>query len=485
MTEVGTDLASSERWIVRNGVGIQVMETLAVGAFLTALAVELGASNFYIGLLAAIPHLSQLAQIPAVYTVQRTKERKKVYRVAGWIARPMLLVIAAAALIADPGLSLPLILLAFALRYAAGAFLGCAWGSWMRDLVPDREMGRVFSRRQKSMTAIGITLSITAAFFVDFWPRLVDLPVTVAYALVYVFAFLGGAYAVVCARRIYEPPTSAATSIGLFASLKEPFRHENYRLLIRFLGSWNFAINLAAPFFTVHMLKSMQLDLVWVIGFATLSQLAAYFTVKRWGEIADRMTNKAVLRVCGTLFVVAIFAWTFTTLPEKHAGTLPLLLVIHVVTGVATAGTTLAAGNITLKLAPKGNATAYLASSSMVNALAAGLAAIIGGATADLFASRELSLTFKWTSPDSEVVVQALSLTHWDFFFLSAFVFGLFALHRLSLVREDGEVSERAVVDAMLSSARQSLRNLSTVAGLRSATSFPIEDLQVDPAERR
>jgi hypothetical protein len=50
----------SIKWINRNGVGIQVMETLAVGAFLTAFALELGASNLVIGMLAAIPHLCQL-----------------------------------------------------------------------------------------------------------------------------------------------------------------------------------------------------------------------------------------------------------------------------------------------------------------------------------------------------------------------------------------------------------------------------------------
>ncbi|MDA0791492.1 MAG: hypothetical protein O2780_18810 [Proteobacteria bacterium] len=64
-----TDINQEERfqenvkWIARNGVGIQVMETMAVGALLTAYAIQLGASNLVIGVLAAIPHLSQLAQI--------------------------------------------------------------------------------------------------------------------------------------------------------------------------------------------------------------------------------------------------------------------------------------------------------------------------------------------------------------------------------------------------------------------------------------
>jgi len=42
--------------------------------------------------------------------------------------------------------------------------------------------------------------------------------------------------------------------------------------------------------------------------------------------------------------------------------------------GVAMAGVTLASGNIGLKLAPKGEATVYLASSNLVNSIAAGIA---------------------------------------------------------------------------------------------------------------
>ena len=51
--EIDPRMTASIPWIMRNGVGIQIMETLAVGAFLTAFAVQLGASNFTIGLLAA------------------------------------------------------------------------------------------------------------------------------------------------------------------------------------------------------------------------------------------------------------------------------------------------------------------------------------------------------------------------------------------------------------------------------------------------
>ncbi len=477
-------LERSEKWIIRNGIGIQIMETMAVGAFLTALAVHLGASNLTIGALAAIPHLSQLAQIPAVYAVDRLADRKRVYQWSGWVARPMFLVIAFAAWWLTSEAALAVILVAFAIRYIAGAFLQCSWSSWMRDLVPNSEMGRLFGKRQQRMLGIGIVLSLVAAAFVDLWRIYVPEPVTIAYGIVYTLAFFGGAYAVICARHIHEPKMQPVGHEGLYTRLREPFTHDNYRRLIRFLASWNFAVNLAAPFFTVHMLKQLQMDLFWVIGLATLSQIAAYLTVASWGQIADRFSNKAVLRVCGTAFVIAIFAWTFTTFPDVHAGTVPLLIVIHIVAGVSTSGVNLAAGNIALKLAPTGNATAYLASSSMVNAMAGGVAALCGGAFADLFATWELSLTLNWHDTNSSLAVEALSFSHWDFFFFLATVIGLYAMHRLSLVNEEGDVKNSVVLGMLMRSARQSLRNLSSIAGLRAASSFDLDDLN-DESERQ
>lgn len=475
-------LAASLPWIVRNGIGIQLMETLAVGAFLTAFAVQLGASNFVIGLLAAIPHLSQLAQILAMYVVDRVPSRRRVYNWSGWVARPMFLVIAASVLIPSSELALTVIVVAFVVRYVAGAFLACSWNTWMRELVPETLMGRVFGERQKKMVGIGMVATLVAAGFIDLWARLVPLPSTYAFGIVYVLAFAGGIYAVLASRRIADTTPSEPVLGSVLERLREPLRHDNYRRLLGFLASWNFAINLAAPFFTVHMLRRMELDLILVIGLATLSQLAAYFTVTHWGDVADRFSNKAVLRVCAPLFIASIFAWTFTTMPDVHRFTYALLVVIHLATGFANAGVTLAAGNITLKLAPRGSAASYMAASSMVNALAAGTATMIGGLTADLFASRQLTLILRWTSEQTATELNAMDFSHWDFFFMFAAIIGLYALHRLSMVSEEGQVDDRSIFDHVRQTTTQTLRNLSTVAGLRASTDYPLDSVAAEAA---
>jgi len=160
-------------------------------------------------------------------------------------------------------------------------------------------------------------------------------------------------------------------------------------------------------------------------------------------------------------------------MPEKYVLTIPLLVLIHILMGISTSGLILASGNIGLKLAPKGQATAYLATNSFVNSLAAGVAPILGGTLADFFAGSELSWTLKWTGPGGEIAIRTLSLEHWNFLFIFAFFIGLYSIHRLAMVKEVGEVEEKVVAHEFVSEVRKGMRNLSTVGGLRHLVQFP------------
>jgi hypothetical protein len=142
----------------------------------------------------------------------------------------------------------------------------------MRDLVPEEMMGRVFGERQKRMVGIGILASFSAAAIIDLWNSLVSLPETYAFGIVDILAFAGGMYAVIASRRIADVPQEPVHAHqSLIGRLREPLQNQNYQRLIAFLASWNFAVNLAAPFFTVHMIKHMELDLIVVIALATFS----------------------------------------------------------------------------------------------------------------------------------------------------------------------------------------------------------------------
>ncbi len=467
------------RWLTRNGVGTQVMESIAGGAFLTAFALVLGANNFYIGLIAAIPHFANIGQIGGVYLVEKYRKRRIITLIGGMLSRPMVLIMGIAAFIPHGPTALALVLVALMGRYGFGAILACSWNAWVRDLIPDERRGAYMSKRLFAMSAFSMPVGLLVALFIDIWSKAGFGPAKYAYAIMFGLAFLVGIYGVFSLTNVPEPQMPPSEKgFNLIGSLKKPFAEENFRHLMIFLGSWHFAINLATPFFTVHMLKRLDLELTYVIAFVTLSQIANILVLRQWGAIADRFTNKSVLAVCGPLYIACIFFWTFTTFPDRHMLTIPLLVVLHIAMGVATAGVSIASTNIAFKLAPKGEATSFLATNSLISAAAAGIAPLIGGLFADFFVDHKLSMILEWESPGRHIVLQTLKFEHWDFFFLFAVLFGLYAMHRLSLVREEGEVEEKVVLNELMQDARKTLRNLSSIPGLRSATEFPFELLR-------
>jgi MFS family permease len=356
----------------------------------------------------------------------------------------------------------------------------CGFNLWVRDLVPEARRGRLTGARLAAMAAISIVLGLGAGAFIDLWKANDIGPATMAYSILFIGAFIGGTYSTWCMTRMPEPRMAPPEAeVALVERLGHPWSDQNYRRLLLFLGVWNFAVNLAAPFFLVHMLQRLHLDLWIVMALTLTSQFFNVLVLRRWGEIADRMSNKSVLRVCAPLFVACIFAWTFTTFPEPHTFTIPLLVVIHMLTGISTAGVALASGNIAMKLAPPGDATAYLANNSLVISIASGVAPIVGGLVANFFTQRALSLSLNWSDPDGSIAINTLSISQWDFFFVLAAIIGLIAVSMLRRVRETGEVEESLVLNEMYLQARRFVQNLSSIAGLRQAEEIPFGRFEI------
>jgi len=478
-----SEIQSGLDYVIKDGIASQAMGILTGGAFLVAFAIKLGASNFVIGLLAAIGPLAQLLQLPSILLVEKIRNRRAIVVVTAGLSRLCWLIIALIPFLFGGKIGLALLLTLLVAVSAFGAVSGCSWNSWMRDLIPQEKLGSFFSKRMRIATAVGIALSLVAAVYLDLWKKLFAARELEGYSMLFLAGFVAGVLGLYFLAKTPETRMpAAAEKPKILRLLSQPFKDENFRKLIAFLCSWNFAVNLAGPFFMVYMLKRLGLSMSFIIGLSILSQVMNFAFLRIWGRFTDVFSNKSVLAISGPLFILSILAWTFTTMPEKYVLTIPLLILIHIVMGLASAGVSLASGNIGLKLAPQGQATAYLATNTIVNSVAAGIAPILGGKFADFFAGRELEWTLKYTSTGGEFSLPTLSLQQWDFFFFFAFVIGLYSLHRLAMVKETGEVEEKIVIDELFAEVKGQVRTLSSVEGLRQMVSFPfamVRDLVV------
>lgn len=469
------EIQAGLQYIIKDGITSQTMGILTGGAFLIAFAVKLGASNLVIGLLAAIGPLSQLLQLPSIFLVEKIRNRRLITVIASGLSRLCWLIIALSPFIFPAKIAIALLLILLIAVSAFGAIAGCSWNSWMKDIIPENIMGSFFSKRMRISVGVGIAVSILAAVYLDFWKKQFADQELAGYSILFFVGFMAGTIGLFFLAKTPEiqmPPVQEKPKI--LKLLSEPFRDENFRKLIAFMCSWNFAANLAGPFFMVYMLKRLGLSMSFIIALSIVSQVFNFLFLKIWGKYTDHFSNKSVLAISGPLFMFAILAWTFTTMPEKYILTIPLLIIIHIVMGLSSAGISLASGVIGLKLAPKGKATSYLAANTISNSIAAGVAPILGGAFADFFAGRELAWTLRYTTPTGEFILPTLNLQQWDFFFAFAFIIGLYALRRLAMVKEVGEVEEKIVAQELFTEVRTQVRTLSSVEGVKQMISFPL-----------
>jgi MFS family permease len=466
------------RLVLYDSLASEAMGTLTAGVFLVGYAVQLGASNFAIGVLAAVPFFVQLLQLPAVVLVERLRSRRLICVWAAGIGRCFLLASAAAPLL-GPRAGVVALIGLLAIHQAMGAIAGCAWNSWMRDLVPPTEFGRFFGRRAAATTALATLLAFLGGVVIDAWKRHVPGDPAFAYSVLFAVSAAIGLYGVYLLWITPEPPMAPVERrthpLELFAA---PFRDGNFRRLMVFLASWNFAVNLAAPFFTVYMLETLGYSMTMITMLTIASQLSNLASLRIWGTLIDRFSNKAVLGISAPLFLACILAWTFTGLPWTQGMTLYLLFAIHVLMGLSTAGVALASNNIAMKLSPAGQATAYLAGNSVVISACAGVAPMIGGLCADFFASHQLTFGFTWTGGATSKTMQVLNFHGWTFFFGIAFLVGLYSLHRLSFVEEAAGTTDRLVLRDLLMEARRSLVSLSSAAGLLRMARMPVSLLR-------
>ena len=441
-------------WILQDGVFAQMFESLIAGPILIAVALMMGASNALIGYLIALPFLANLAQFPGIYLVEKYRNRRSICLFISSLGRFCILGVSILALTPKAPMAATILAICYTFRYLGSSLASSAWNSWMKDLVPSKILGTFFARRLAFSMATALIISLSVAFFLKIWPYSINA----FYALIFFIAFLGALYMVFVYYKIDEPIMEKPdTTETIIKRLLKVFKDSNFSRLIMFLGTWNFAINLAVPFFTVVLLESLKLDMSFVLILTTLTQIVNVLVMKSWGKISDMFNNKSILLVCAPLYILCIFLFMFTGFPEKHSYTIPLLLFIYALMGAVQAGITLASNNIALKLAPKGNAAIYLSVNGMVNALMAGTAPILGGLFADFFKSKQLSLLFRWFNGETASEFYLLQISHWSFFFLFATFFAILSLTFLKRVTEEGQVNERVVVSFFLSMFYESI----------------------------
>jgi MFS family permease len=356
---------------VWEGLFAEVFNACAGPAILVGWALHLGCSPVETGLVAAIPQLAQVAQVPAAWA-SALAGRRRVALATIAVSRQAFLPLAALPLLsASPATARTLLVVAAALCAAMGMAGNVAWTAWMGDLVPARIRGRYFARRTAVCVLGGTVASLAAARFLDAM-RGPSTPLALS-LLALASSAVGVVTAVLLARQ-HEPPSTAAGRPGIAAALR-PLRDRRARAVLAYQVAWNASVGLAGGFFTYHLLGNLRASFVVAALHAAGGALARAVSAPFFGRAIDRVGARPVL---------AAASFGSATLPLLWLATSPDVLwplaLDAALGGVAWGAHGLASFAVPLAVAPRSGRAFYVAAFSSAAGLSFAVGTAAGGA---------------------------------------------------------------------------------------------------------
>lgn len=442
--------------VIGDGLASEAMITFTSGTFLVAMVLLLNANNFQIGLLSGLPTITNVFQLLSIWLVRRYNNRRAVAVICSLLARTPLLIIGLLILFFK---TIPVETVIFILffHYFFGSVAGPCWNAWMKDLVPENQLGTYFARRTTYTQLLNIVLGLATAFIVDYTKNHRITTELNLYAGLFIAGGIAGITSALFLSGTPEPLGKMTTG-NIVSILQRPLRDQNFRRLLVFNSAWVFALNIATPFFVVFMMKKMGLSISYIIGFTIISQLCSIATVRMWGRFADRFSNKTIIAICAPLYILVLVGWCYVGIYTREYLNLLLLLVIHAGTGISNAGINLSLTNISLKLSPAEESVVYLSTKNIITAIFSFIAPMFGGYLADYFSTRTLSVEASWNGPNWQKVIHLLSLHEFTFLFLIAAGLAFIAVELLVNVKETGEVAKNVVRRMIRSNIKSNLR---------------------------
>lgn len=424
-------------------------------AFVTALALSLGAGSRAFGLIFSAAALVQLSQIlgPMMLPLFGGSRRRLVVFFSA-AARGIIFLLPLIILWLEPEAALALLVACFLLSQVFTGIMTNVWTGWIGAIVPEGVRGRFLGKRLQLMTALGLVAAFAASILKDVSaPAKSDGGVAAffrevlgiaggwwgtggeKYAFVIIFSFAaaaGLASTLLLLRQRDRPAPAAAFS---FRSFVAPLREFRFRRLVLFYGWWFFAASFGAPFFHPFMLKDLGMSLTAMQAYNSAFILAMAATASLWGKIIDRFGNKPVLRGLIVLAAANAFVYVF-----MEPGRYWWIWIEAVTSGAMWAGAMVATTNFIIGLSPEGARDSYVA----VYAVAAGVCGLVGTiGSGQVVAMLPPSFSLGgWLIPDMKVA------------FLLTTVFRLTAQVPLHWVKEPRAVPFHHMMRAVAADAR-------------------------------
>lgn len=337
--------------------------------YLTPYALALKATVSQIGWLSSLPNLvSSLAQLKTADLTEKSGSRKKIVTQA-----VLLQTLMAVPVILLPFFSWgnrPAALIIFVTLFATfGAVSAPPWSSLMADHIPQEKRGQYFGWRNKIMAAVVVGFSFLAGFILYLFRNDVLKGFLIIFSLALGLRFLSWYFL----TRMFEPPIKVSREDYFsFWDFIRRARESNFARFVIFVALLNLCVNIAAPFFSVFMLRNLKFNYLTYTAVVTTVTITHILLIDRWGRHADKLGNMKIIKFTA-FFIATLPAWWIFC---RH----PLYLVFaQVLSGFAWSGFNLCASNFIFDAVTPAKRTRCVAYFNVLNGAALCVGALLGG----------------------------------------------------------------------------------------------------------
>ena len=380
-TDILLEVAFANMWV-----------PLMSGAIATGYLLLLGASEFEFGLLVSIGSLAGISAPIFSYMVDRHRDKKKLTLLWSLPIRLVQFLLAALPFLMFKKMlprPLPFYLIISVFMSFLNVLIGQSWFSWLGDIIPEKQRGHYFARRNVMGGAVGMVFAVLGGLFLD----RCHMDPKLAFAWLF---FIGSVFAVLnylFLRRLpaghIQPPAKEPFSLeAIPKKMLEVSKDKNFTKLVWFNAAWTFGMTLIGTYQNMYLIKELKMSYTVINTYAIVSVVMGLVTMTFWGRIADRYGNKPVMLITGNILSITPFLWAFMAYANW------LLAVIYFVAGACWSGFNLASYNMLLKIAPREKRASYMAFNTIAVAAAATIAPAAGGAILSGLGSYKLDLYF-------------------------------------------------------------------------------------------
>ncbi len=364
----------SRRRFILEGCLSNGIYTLTAGAFLAGYAKFLGASDQIIGLIAAIPLLANILQMFSPIFLEKLTSRKSLIVNTCFLYRSLLgLMIVIPLLTQNTSARVLLLGGMYFAAYLIFSFSNPAGGSWIISLVPERYRGRYFGLRDTFIISSAAVLSLSMGRILDVFK--VSGREFLGFIFVFSIVLLLVMMNIYVLRKIKEPeivPISQNVNIKSLFTL--PLKNKQFRPVIFINAAWNFAGQIALPFFSVYMVTGLKLSYTFIMFANILLSVVQASTAKLWGKLADKFSWEVTTVISIGMLGLCHLTWAFVTKEICYV----IIPFIQIVAGAGWSGVNISLFNIQFKHAPQEGRTIFVGFNAAVAGLAGFTSAFLG-----------------------------------------------------------------------------------------------------------